>query len=129
MRTLALAMVAVLTACSSDEAVSPPLSEVGRYALVSVDGQNLPARVTEEDMVADVFSGTFDVISGGAAKITLEFQPVGEDMTTNVIGGRYTRRGDLLSFTWETGGETVGMLSRNELQMTNEGQLWLFRKI
>lgn len=125
------ALMLSLTGCGGDSTGS--VSDIaGTYTLISVSGVLLPVTLFEAD--ADkvevtagsivlnedrTFSGSLTVQETESGSVTTETQP---------LVGRYSRSKDALTFTF-TGGEQVpASISGNDLAVTADGLVYLFRR-
>lgn len=121
----ALAIV-VACACGAADVSAPTPSEVGSYALRTLDGSALPTTIMEGATPVTVTSGSITLSSGGGLQFSVVFQLSGQAATTNNLGGQYTRQGASLSFAYSNGGANTGSITGDTLRMTNEGVMWMF---
>ena len=122
-------LVLVWTGCKKNEAGSNTnIDPTGVYALVSVDGQNVPCSTTHEGHTMTIKSGAFTINGDGTcgSRITLSVPSRG-DMNVDVKA-TYTRQGPELTMQWEGAGMTMGNVKGNTFTMTNEGMVFAYRK-
>lgn len=136
---LALATAAVVaTGCGGDSTGPNPLSHLGRYALISVDGAQLPLTlfddptlkltVTEGSLTLDANTFTqevkIDVVANGF--------PAPPELLS--CGGTYKRNGNTLTFTSTAtdecdAGTATGTLNNNTITIADEsGSTLVFRR-
>ena len=121
-------ILAVLTGCAPKGKVAGDVDPVGTYALISVDGKNVPCALEHEGHSVTIKSGSFVIQADGtcASKVTF-VPPSGSDLTRDV-SATYTREGLKLTMKWKGAGTTVGTFEGNTFTMNNEGMLFAYRK-
>jgi len=130
---LALGLAALWTGCKQEAKVEPKVATdvnpVGSYALVSVDGKNVPCAVKHEGKDGlTVKSGTFIINPDGTCSSKVTFTaPSGTDATREVKA-TYTQEGGKLTMKWEGAGMTMGTVEGNTFTMNNEGMIFAYRK-
>ncbi len=127
-------IIAVLLACAacggkSPTGGNPSGDEVGTYALVSLNGQLLPATVAEGGTQMVVRSGAITLQAGGKLTSDVSFR-VATDSTwlSSPLTGTYVRQGNTLSFSYSNGGAASATLAADTLRFANEGVVWQFLK-
>ncbi len=130
----AVLMVVVLTACkqeakaptdSKDAKVTTDINPVGTYALVSVNGKNVPTTIAHEGHDIPIASGSFAINADGSCSSKMFLS--GRDAAIETKAA-YTRDGTNLTMQWEGAGTTVGTVEGNTFTMNNEGMVLLYRK-
>jgi hypothetical protein len=117
------------TGCKKSEAGSnTTIDPTGVYALVGVDGQNVPCSTTHEGHTMTIKSGVFTINGDGTcgSRITLSVPSRG-DLNVDVKA-TYTRLGAELTMRWEGAGMTMGNVDGSAFTMTNEGMVFAYRK-
>ncbi len=114
--------------CKNKAAGNANLDPTGVYALVSVDGKNVPCSLFHEGESPTIKSGVFTITADShcRSQIVFSVQP-GQDMTREVKAS-YTRQGAEFTMQWEGAGVTMGNVSGNTFTMTNEGTVFVYRK-
>ena len=121
-----LAAGLVLSACSNHESERVDLP--GKYDLVSVDGNVVPAKVSHEGTELQVLSGTFTFNDDGTCSSKMIFVPPSGPEATREVSATYTREGSKLTMKWEGAGTTTGTIEGDTFTMNNEGMVLVFRK-
>jgi hypothetical protein len=100
----------------------------GVYALVTVNGLKLPAKISHEGAVLEVRSGTFTITADGKCTSKMTFvPPSGREATVNTRA-TYTPQGPSLNMQWEGAGTTTGTVNGNTFTMENEGMVFVYSK-
>jgi len=116
------------TGCKNEAASNANLAPTGVYALVSVDGKNLPCSLAHEGAALTIQSGVFTILADSNCSSQITFSvPTRGDMSREVKA-TYTRLGAELTMQWEGAGMTVGTVNGNTFTMTNEGMVFAYRK-
>lgn len=124
----AIAATLFATACRTQPSAGPSLEAVGEYALVAVDGHEVPATVHHEGATLEVRSGAFRIAPDGTcASKTVFIAPNGVEVTREV-DATYTQQGSTLTMRWKGAGTTVGTVDGIMFTMDNEGMLFVYRK-
>ena len=132
-RMLGLCLMSALllpawSGCTNKADSNANLNPAGVYALVSVDGKNLPCRLTHEGATLTVKSGVFTITADGHCNSQITFcVSTNRDMSREVKA-TYTRRGAELTMRWEGAGMTLGNVHGNTFTMTNEDMILVYRK-
>jgi len=138
-RFLALGLLAAvllmlsLTGCSSshpDTAVKSlqPADFAGEYALVSVNGNPVPAILHHENTDITVKSGGFSLRADGTCQSRSVFAlPQGRNVD-RVVEATYTVSGPELTMRWKGAGMTKGSVSGNTFTMNNEGMIFCYQR-
>ena len=117
-----------LSACKPAVKVAPGASATGVYALVEVNGNKVPARISHEGVAVEVRSGSFTINADGTcASKTCFVPPTGAEVTREV-SATYTREGSRLNMKWQGAGQTTGTLEDNTFTMNNEGMVFVYKK-
>lgn len=120
--------VTVLAGCAQQRKVAEDINPVGAYALVSVDGKNVPCVVDHEGHSITVKSGTFDIKADGTCVSKVAFAvPSGGDVSRDVEA-TYSRTGAKLVMQWKGAGTTTGTVDGDTFTMNNEGMVFAYRK-
>jgi predicted small secreted protein len=125
---LVLAASLVLAGCNDQSAAKLDVDPTGVYALVSVNGDKLPASVSHEGASLQVRAGGFTIQADGTCTCKTTFVPPSGTEVTRETTARYTREGARLTMSWKGAGTTVGTLEGNTFTMNNEGMLFAYRK-
>ncbi|HWQ91528.1 MAG TPA: hypothetical protein VN673_07635 [Clostridia bacterium] len=125
-----LAAGLVLSACTGQESThqSAATDFAGEYALVSVDGNPVPAKVTHEGAAIEVRSGTFTIHADGTCGTKTVFVPPSGTEVTREVSATYTKEGPKLTMQWKGAGTTVGTIEGNTFTMNNEGMVFVYKK-
>ncbi len=110
---------------------SPPAADVnpaGTYALVSVDGNNVPCTVQHEGHAISIKSGTFIINADGTCSSLMAFSTSPNAHSSREVKATYTREGPNLTMKWEGAGMTTGKVEGDTFSMNNEGMTLTFRK-
>jgi len=111
---------------AADTAKLPDIT--GSYALVSINGTNLPFTVTHEPPGVRVTSGTFTIRPDGTCGSASAFVLPSGEAQSREVSATYTRDGSKLTIQWQGAGVTYGTVEGDTFTMENEGQLLLYRK-
>jgi len=137
---LALAAAAVVaTGCGGDSTAPKPVSHVGRYALISVDGAPLPLTLFDDPTLKlTVTEGalTLDASNAFTQEVKIEVVANGFPAPPELLscGGTYKRNGNTLTFTSTAtdqcdAGTATGTLNNNTLTIADEsGSTLVFRR-
>jgi hypothetical protein len=121
-------LVLASTGCKHEAGGNANLDPTGVYALVSVDGKNLPCSLFHEGASPTVKSGVFTITADGRCSSQITFSlPERGDMSREVKA-TYTSQGAELTMQWEGAGVTMGNVNGNTFTMTNEGTVFAYRK-
>jgi hypothetical protein len=124
---LPLLVAAVWGGCKRQE-VAADVNPAGTYALVSVDGKQVPCTVSHEGASPTIKSGTFVINSDGTCSSKMVFSvPPGDD-SSREVKATYTRTGATLTMRWQGAGTTTGTVQGDTFTMNNEGMLFAYRK-
>jgi len=122
---LLLLVVGVWAGCKSESKSASGIGPVGAYALMNVDGKNVPCTVKHEGHALSIRSGAFI------------FNPDGTCSSRIFISGRdtpiettatYQCVGPELTMKWQRAGITRGSIKGDTFTMTNEGMVFAYRK-
>ena len=111
---------------AADTAKLPDIT--GSYALVSINGTNLPFTVTHEPPGVRVTSGTFTIRPDGTCVGVSAFVMPSGEAQSREVSATYTRDGSKLTMQWQGAGVTGGTVEGDTFTMENEGQVFLYRK-
>lgn len=135
MRLLRIAslMLAVVAFTGCDDDPAGPDSSAGAYALISVNGENVPATVVElVDYTLELVSGSITINSAGtfSATHTIRETESGETATfTETCSGTWTQSGSTLTFAeaadvnTDCGADYSATLAGNTLTVSYESQI------
>lgn len=129
----------VATACGGDSTGPKPLSHVGRYALISVDGAPLPLKLIDElTLKLTVTEGalTLNANNSFVQEVKVEVVENGVPAPTELLscGGSYQRNGNSFTLTSTAtdncdAGTATGTLDNNTLTVADEsGSTLVFRR-
>jgi hypothetical protein len=126
-------LIALGTACSSDDSTGPETSVAGTWTLQTVNGFDLPYVVAQSggdkvEVTADVLT----VADGGAfTELTTIRVTTGGVATTQSVpdAGTYTVNGTAVTFHFQSDGSSgTGTLTGNTLTVATQGVSLLYRK-
>lgn len=125
-----VAIGVVLSACKPEAKVAGGGSgdPSGVYALVSVNGSKVPAKVDHENVSLQVRSGTFTIKADGTCGTRTTFVPPSGAEATREVTATYTRDGSTLNMQWKGAGTTTGTIEGNKFTMNNEGMIFVYQK-
>ena len=118
----------LLSACKPDAKVAGGGDPTGVYALVSVNGNPVPASVSHEGAKLQVRSGTFNINADGTCSTKTVFVPPSGSEVTREVSATYTQTGSKLTMRWKGAGTTTGTIDGNTFTMNNEGMVFVYRK-
>lgn len=104
------------------------VNPVGTYALVSVDGKNVPCDLEHEGHSLKIKSGGFTISADGTCSSKMVFSPPGGNEATREVKATYTREGSKLTMQWEGAGTTTGTVQDDTFTMNNEGMVLAYKK-
>ena len=123
-----LATGLVTTACKNLKSNVTDADLAGAYALVSVDGKELPANVSHEGTTLQVRSGTFTInVDGTCGTKTIFVPPSGKEIAREATA-TYTKDGPMMNMKWKGAGKTVGTIESNTFTMNNQGMVFVYCK-
>jgi hypothetical protein len=125
---LALGVGLIFSGCSKQAIVPGGEGHAGVYALVSVDGKDVPASVSHDGVALQVLSGTFVIHDDGRCSSKTVFVPPSGSEMEREVSATYSKDGDLLTMQWEGAGMTTGSIDGNTFTMNNEGMIFVYRK-
>lgn len=123
-----LAAVFGLSSCSGTQGRSGPPDPVGDYTLVSVNGEAVPAEVSEQGMVLRILSGAVSFGADGTCSSRTVFQPPSQGEVTREVAATYEMEGDTLTLRWEGAGTTKGILHGDTFTMDNVGMTFVYER-
>ena len=123
-----LAAGLLTTACNNQRSALNHADLAGVYALVSVDGKEVPANVSHDGTALQVRSGTFTFNADGTCSTKTIFVPASGTEVTREVSATYTKDGSTLNMRWKGAGKTVGTIEGNTFTMNNEGMIFVYRK-
>jgi hypothetical protein len=126
--TFVLAAGLVVNACKNQKSSLPDAGQTGVYALVSIDGNQVPANVFHEGTALQVRSGTFTINSDGTCSTKTIFVPPAGSEVTRMVYATYVKDGSRLNMQWKGAGKTVGNIEGNTFTMNNEGMVFVYTK-
>lgn len=107
-------------------------SEVGTYALQSVNGKTVPATIAEGGASIEVVGGSIVLGASAAVTVVTSFRvPAGTGAPqSNSTSGTYRLQGDSLFFAFTSGGNSAGTLKGSLIQaaMTEPTDAWIYKK-
>ena len=119
----------LLSACKPEGKVAEASSDpAGIYALVSVDGKQVPASVSHDGTTLQMRSGTFTINADGTCSTKTVFVPPSGSEVTSEASATYTREGAKLTMQWQGAGTTTGTIEGKTFTMNNEGMVLTYRK-
>lgn len=133
---LPLSLALVCAGCKPDAKAAAEINPkavadtnpVGSYALVSVDGSQVPCTVQHEGHTITIKSGSFSINADGTCSSKMAFAtPSGGDASREVKAA-YTQQGPRLTMKWQGAGTTTGTVAGDTFTMNNEGMVLAYRK-
>lgn len=124
---LSLLAVIVSCGCNPKAKTAADISPVGSFALVSVDGDKVPATI-QHGATLTVKSGVFIISADGTCSSKLVFSPPSGGDVTREVKATYTRQGPTLTMKWEKAGTTTGTIDGDAFTMNNEGMIFTYRR-
>jgi hypothetical protein len=125
---ISIFLVLAGTGCKNETGGGAGLDPTGVYALISVDGKNVPCSLFHEGESPTIKSGVFTITADSHCRSQIIFSvKPGQDITREVKAS-YTRQGTELTMQWEGAGVTMGNVNGNTFTMTNEGTVFVYRK-
>jgi len=118
----------LLAACKPEAQVAKDVDPTGVYALVSVNGNTVPASVSHDGTALQVRSGTFTIKADGTCGTKTVFVPPSGQEATREVSATYTKAGSKLTMKWQGAGMTTGTIEGNTFTMDNEGMLFVYKK-
>jgi hypothetical protein len=118
----------LLSACKPETNVATNFDPSGDYALVSVNGNPVPASVSHEGTALQVRSGTFTIKADGSCSTKTVFVPPSGQEATREVSATYIQKGAKLTMKWQGAGTTIGTVEGNTFTMNNEGMVFVYRK-
>ena len=122
---LLVVLLSLMTGCKSEKRTFNP---AGDYALVSVDGNNVPCTLTHEGMSPTIKSGLFTIGTNGTCLSRITFSMPKHDDMVREVKATYTINGTDLTMQWQGAGMTMGHVEGNRFTMTNEGMVFSYQK-
>jgi len=101
---------------------------IGVYALLTVNGNRVPASVSHDGTALQVRSGTFTIKADGTSSSKTIFVPPSGPEATREVSTTYTKEGSKLTMKWQGAGMTASTIAGNTFTMDNEGMLFVYRK-
>jgi hypothetical protein len=126
--SLALAAACFVSACKKQEVRSETDSFVGKYTLISVDGELVPANVSHQGVSLVDRSGVFTINADGTCKSKTVFVPPSGSEVTREVSATYTKESATLTMQWKGAGVTTGTLEGNTFTMDNGGMIFFCKK-
>lgn len=132
-RVLGLGLVPLFTllllaGCARQAKIAADPNPVGTYALVSVDGNQVPCAVQHEGHSLAVKSGAFTINADGTCGSKVVFSVPSRGDSAAEVKATYTRQGSTLTMQWEGAGTTTGTVQGDTFTMNNEGMVFAYRK-
>ncbi len=116
-----------LSACAPQGRVAES-DPTGVYALVSVNGNQVPANISHDGATLQVRSGTFTIKADGTCSTKTVFVPPSGAEATREVSATYTKAGSKLTMRWKGAGMTTGTVEGNTFTMNNEGMVLAYHK-
>jgi hypothetical protein len=118
----------LFSACKQEVKVTGASDPTGVYALVAVNGNQMPASISHEGTSLQVRSGSFTIKGDGTCSTKTVFVPPTGSEATREVSATYTRDGAKLTMRWQGAGTTTGTVEGNTFTMNNEGMVFVYRK-
>jgi hypothetical protein len=100
----------------------------GIYTLITLDGNTIPATVSEGGHTIQVLSGSFTFDGKGNCISKMTFVPQGGDQQIMEVNATYTMSDSTLTMKWQNAGITTGTINGDIFTMMNEGTKLVFKK-
>lgn len=123
-----LAAALLLSACKHEANVAGGVDPAGVYALIAVDGKNVPASIAHDGVAVQVRSGVFTFNPDGTCGTKTVFVPPSGAEVTREVTATYKRNGPNLTMRWKGAGVTTGTIDGDTFTMNNEGLLFVYKK-
>ena len=121
-------LVLVLGACATQAEESRAPGIAGVYALVSVDGVEIPGTVDHDGVALELRSGLFTIRGDGSCSPRTVFVPPGGREVVREGNATYTADGPRLTMRWEGAGTTTGVVEGDLFTMDNHGMMFRYRR-
>ena len=123
---LTVLMTALMAACGESSEFEG--AWVGRYVLITANGQSMPATIlTHDDVWVKIYAGELRLRKDGTcAGQTVFGPPDGSNPTTRNTTGTYNYVGNRFTMNWDGAGMTVGMLKDDTLTVDNAGDTLVY---
>jgi hypothetical protein len=118
----------LLSACKQETKVAAGADPTGVYALVSVNGNAVPASVSHDGTALQVRSGSFTIKADGTCSTKTVFVPPSGTEATREVSATYTKEGSKLTMKWQGAGMTIGTVEGDKFTMDNEGMVFVYKK-
>ena len=119
----------LMSACTRQQVSHPAgAGDTGRYVLVSVNGNDVPASVSHGGVSVKVNSGIFEINADGTCSSKTVFMPPSGSEIEREVAATYKRDGSTLTMKWEGAGMTIGTIEGRTFTMDNEGMVFVYRK-
>jgi hypothetical protein len=118
----------LLSACKQETKVAAGVDPTGVYALVSVNGNAVPASVSHDGTALQVRSGSFTIKADGTCSTKTVFVPPSGTEATREVSATYTKEGSKLTMKWQGAGMTIGTIEGDKFTMDNEGMVFVYKK-
>jgi hypothetical protein len=118
----------LLSACKQETKVAAGVDPTGVYALVSVNGNAVPASVSHDGTALQVRSGSFTIKADGTCSTKTVFVPPSGTEATREVSATYTKEGSKLTMKWQGAGMTIGTVEGDKFTMDNEGMVFVYKK-
>jgi hypothetical protein len=118
----------LLSGCRQEAKVATGDDPIGFYALVTVNGNKVPASVSHDGVALEVRSGTFNIKADGTCSTKTSFVPPSGTEGTREVSATYTKDGSKLTMQWQGAGTTTGTIEGNTFTMNNEGMVFVYKK-
>jgi len=123
-----LLIIGIWAGCRPEKKGAAGIDPVGNYALVSVDGKQVPCTVQHDGQSVAVKSGTFTINPDGTCSSRVAFSAPSGDEHSREVKAQYTQQGSKLTMKWEGAGTTTGTVEGDTFTMNNEGMIFRYRK-
>ena len=118
-----------MSACKEEAKVATDGGDpTGVYTLVSVNGNQVPANVSHDNVTLQVKSGTFNIQTDGTCGTKTAFVPPSGSEVTREVTATYKKDGSTLNMQWKGAGTTTGTLEGDTFTMNNEGMIFVYKK-
>jgi hypothetical protein len=114
--------------CEKGAVKTANIDPTGVYALVSVNGKNLPCEVNHDGTVLTIKSGVFTIKADNNCSSLISCSVPSKGDISREVKAIYSCQGAELFMQWDEAGMTFGTVNGNTFTMTNEGMAYIYRK-
>jgi hypothetical protein len=105
-----------------------PVDPTGTYALLSVDGKEVPCEAEHDGHKMTINSGQFMIKADGTCASRMVFSVESGPESTRQVQATYTLEESILTMKWKGAGTTTGTVQEDRFTMANEGMVLVYKK-